>query len=66
MYDVQTQQHRQHMYGTVAVGDQNVDRGDPNEDKLYGPLGRARARVDRAIKADNEISPDIEAFGVGA
>jgi len=38
---------------------QQLESVSKDEDPVYGPLARARGRVDRALLADNEISPDL-------
>jgi hypothetical protein len=39
---------------------QNIEEVSSSEDPVYGPLGRARGKVHRAIVADEEISLDIK------
>lgn len=38
---------------------QPLESVSKDEDPVYGPLGRARGKVERALVADNEISPDL-------
>ncbi|WVR04455.1 hypothetical protein IAU60_001458 [Kwoniella sp. DSM 27419] len=42
------------------LGPQALESVGKDEDPIYGPLGRARAKVDRALVGDEEISPDLE------
>ncbi|KAL7424377.1 hypothetical protein Q5752_000059 [Cryptotrichosporon argae] len=43
----------------TSVQPQPVETPAPDEDAVYGPLGRARGKIERAIVGDNEISPDL-------
>lgn len=38
---------------------QQLETVSRDEDPIYGPLKRARAKVERALVTDNEISPDL-------
>ena len=38
---------------------QQLESVAKDEDPVYGPLGRAKAKVDRALLSDHEISPDL-------
>jgi nuclear pore complex protein Nup155 len=38
---------------------QQLDSVDKDEDPVYGPVGRARGKIDRALTGDTEISPDL-------
>lgn len=38
---------------------QPLEYPNKNEDPAYGPLGRAQGKIDRAIKEDETISPDL-------
>ncbi|WOO79208.1 putative nucleoporin [Vanrija pseudolonga] len=38
---------------------QQLETVGKDEDPVYGPLSRARGKIDRAIVSDNEISPDL-------
>ncbi|WWD22088.1 hypothetical protein CI109_106577 [Kwoniella shandongensis] len=48
----------------TQLSPQPLESVSKDEDPVYGPLGRARGKVERAMVADNEISPDlIDGFG---
>lgn len=38
---------------------QQLETVSKDEDPVYGPLGRARGKIDRGLTSDNEISPDL-------
>ncbi|WVQ84070.1 hypothetical protein IAT38_006215 [Cryptococcus sp. DSM 104549] len=38
---------------------QPLEAVSKDEDPVYGPLGRARGKVDRGLRGDEEISPDL-------
>jgi nuclear pore complex protein Nup155 len=44
---------------TTQLAPQQLESVAKDEDPVYGPLGRARGKVERALIADNEISPDL-------
>lgn len=64
-------------YGTATTSQlqqpQQLETVANDEDPVYGPLGRAMGKIERAIASDNEISPDLAdmlgpseyAYGVG-
>ena len=43
----------------------SLDYVSPDEDSVYGPLGRARGKIERALDSDNRISPDLVLRGQG-
>lgn len=44
---------------STSLMPQPLESVDKSEDPIYGPLGRARGKVERAMRADEEISPDL-------
>lgn len=42
-----------------ALQPQQLETVTKDEDPVYGPLGRARGKIDRSLTSDNEISPDL-------
>ena len=38
---------------------QQLESVGKDEDPVYGPLGRARGKIERALLSDSEISPDL-------
>lgn len=53
-------------YMPSALGPQQLESIPRDEDPVYGPVGRARSKIDRALISDVELSPDLaETFGHG-
>jgi nuclear pore complex protein Nup155 len=44
---------------STALGPQQLENVAKDEDPIYGPLGRARGKIERGLKGDEEISPDL-------
>ncbi len=44
---------------STALQPQQLESVSKDEDSLYGPLGRAKGKVERALTSDSEISPDL-------
>lgn len=42
-----------------ALQPQQLETVSKDEEPVYGPLGRARGKIDRGLTSDNEISPDL-------
>jgi nuclear pore complex protein Nup155 len=49
----------QWMRYATALTPQTVENVEKDEDPVYGPLGRAKRKVERALLTDDEISPDL-------
>ncbi|WRT64996.1 uncharacterized protein IL334_001937 [Kwoniella shivajii] len=45
--------------GSTQMQPQQLETVSKDEDPIYGPLGRTRGKIDRALLGDNEISPDL-------
>ncbi|KAK8846777.1 hypothetical protein IAR55_005865 [Kwoniella newhampshirensis] len=43
----------------TQLSPQPLESVSKDEDPVYGPLSRARGKVERSLMADNEISPDL-------
>lgn len=55
----QAQQGYRPTVASTSPMPQTLETVSPTEDPIYGPLGRARNKVDRGLRADEEISPDL-------
>jgi nuclear pore complex protein Nup155 len=55
----QIQQGYRPTVASTSLLPQALEKVSQTEDPIYGPLGRARSKVDRGLRADDEISPDL-------
>lgn len=44
---------------STSLAPQQLESVGKDEDPVYGPLARARSKVERALRGDEEISPDL-------
>ncbi|WWC87143.1 uncharacterized protein L201_002029 [Kwoniella dendrophila CBS 6074] len=68
LYTQQQQEGGQYRYpqptqgmqsSSTQLSPQQLESISKDEDPIYGPLSRARNKIDRSIISDNEISPDL-------